>query len=176
MVNLKVIVVLASIIVGTYAYGDPPVDPLEVEDYLGTWKLLRATEFDKGFEFLVITPDSFKICKTEECEDYFIGLGIEQKKDLLLLESTEAGVTTFKMVLGGWKRPNRTILFGTRLHYHQGRIINGLSMVYEKVEIADESPPNKARLSLRWDTQPYAALQFGRPSLRRYAFLRSYFD
>jgi hypothetical protein len=27
---------------------------------------------------------------------------------------------------------------------------------------------NKARLSLRWDAQPSAALQVGRPSLRRY--------
>ena len=29
-------------------------------------------------------------------------------------------------------------------------------------------PHNKARLALRWDTQPSAALQAGRPSLRRY--------
>ncbi len=163
MVNLKKIAVLASLLIGAYAHGEP----LKVEDYLGTWKLLHVTQYDQGFEFLVVGVDSFKICKTEKCEDPFIGQGIEHAEDLLHLESTDAGTTTLKIVLGGWKRPGKAVMFGTRFHYHQGGIINGLPMVYEKVETMGETPPNKARLSLRWDTQPSAALQVGRPSLRR---------
>jgi len=71
------------------------------------------------------------------------GSSITLHDDIIVLQSMENGVVQLKLVLGGYAKQNQdAVLFGTRFHYHQGKIISGLPSLYAREQFRDP-PPNE---------------------------------
>ena len=102
--------------------------------FAGDWEIVTVGEFNASVKHLRIGTDSYDTChKIEECELGLPGRTVEFRDGLVLLRLEYQGSLAILFVLGGYSHPDESVLFGTRYHYDEGGVINGIPLVYVKL-------------------------------------------